>query len=179
MVSYLLVQVKLKRIKKRKPTLNSSRKYLVFIPQTLDCCASYQVAAPVWLFRYAAAVSVSSVTAAPRLQGQSEFNLFVLSHSKTSASGESLVTTLARAARFTPVNASRGTPFTCSKLICSNLLMCSAYWHQTDHAECGECLIRLVNKAHSGSTHIVCRNAPIDCVNYTVTFRGGNFFDSC
>ncbi len=31
----------------------------------------------------------------------------------------------------------------------------------------------MVNKAHSGSTHIVCRNAPIDGVNYTVTFRGG------
>lgn len=134
-----------------------------FIPQifslhtsnlpTLVGCVSYQEAAPVWLFRYSAVVSASSVTASPRLQGQWESNLFVLSHNMTSASGESLVTTLARAARFTLANTSRGTPFTCSKLICSHLLMCSAYWHQTDHAERGSRLIRVVNEAHSGFTH--------------------------
>lgn len=142
---YLLVQVKWKLI----PTNT------VFIPQTLVCCASYQEAAPVRLFRYSAAVSAS------QLQGQSESNLFVLSHNMTSALGESLVTTLARAARFAPANASWGTPFTCSKLICSHLLMCSAYWHQTDHAECVEHLIRVVNKAHNKVSCTLCAEMPL------------------
>ncbi len=114
MVIYLLVQVKFKRIKKKKAHTELIPLILSLRTPNFSCCASYQEAAPVWLFRYAAAVSVSSVTTAPRLQGQSEFNLFVLSHNMTSASGESLVTTLARAARFTLPNASRGTPFTCS-----------------------------------------------------------------